>query len=384
MPTRLLNTHTGVLCDRAAQRSQFMDSQQCKQLLLSATPSEPVIRTAVLQHFQFVMFSHRWGESEPVLRDIRDRLVYDMSPRGGVKKLQNFCRTALAQGYQWAWSDTCCIDKDSSAELQEAIVAMFGWYRRSALTIVYLADVRESGSFVESDWFRRGWTLQELLAPGRILFYTRSWTLYKNVESSNHKTDGAVLEELKRSAGIAPRFLTNFSPGIDDARSRLQWASSRRTSRGEDIAYSLFGIFNINNLHISYGESAEDALGRLLAEIISRSGDISILDWVGVPSPFHSCFPASITSYGTLPSSPFPPEEQSLTVAQQATPSKALRKFCGTLTKSSLPRFINRRLILPCLSYRVDAVRLKSADASSPSYTYEIQASGLKPRFRKS
>ncbi|KAI5988786.1 hypothetical protein EDD15DRAFT_2371137 [Pisolithus albus] len=206
--------------------------------------------------------------------------------------------------------------------------------------------------------------------------YTRSWTHYKNVESLNHKTDGAVLEELERSTGIAPRFLTDFSPGIDDARSRLRWASSRRA---EDIAYSLFGIFNINNLHVSYGGSAEDALDRLLAEIISLSGDISILDWVGVPSQFHCRFPTSITSYGTLLSPPLPPEEQSLTVAQQATPSKALRKFCGTLTKSSLPRFINRRPILPCLSYRVDVVRLKSADASSPSYTYEIQASGLKP-----
>ncbi|KAI6033319.1 hypothetical protein EDC04DRAFT_2571723, partial [Pisolithus marmoratus] len=283
MPIRLLNTQTGTLCDRAAQLSHFVCGRQYNELLSSATSYNPArridrIRTAVAAHFQFVMFSHRWGEGEPSLRDIQGHPIYDMSPRGGVKKLQRFCAAALKQGYLWAWSDTCCIDKDSSAELQEAIGAMSGWYRRSALTIVYLADVRESGSFSTSQWFGRGWTLQELLAPRTVLLYTRNWTLYKNLKSLNHKTDGAVLEELEGSTGIASRFLTNFSPGMDDARSRLQWASSRRTTRPEDVAYSLFGIFNVN-LPVIYGESAENALGRLLAEIISRSGDISILDW---------------------------------------------------------------------------------------------------------
>ncbi|KAI5996024.1 hypothetical protein F5J12DRAFT_725872, partial [Pisolithus orientalis] len=241
------------------------------------------IHADISRYFRFVMLSHRWGQGEPSLRDIQGHRIYDMTPSGGVKKLQNFCLTALKRGYLWAWCDTCCIDKESSAELQEAIGSMFGWYRRSALTIVYLADVPETGSFARSQWFGRGWTLQELLAPRTVLFYTRTWSLYKNIESSNHKTDAAVLEELARATGIASRFLTDFTPGLEEARSRLRWASSRRTTRPEDIAYSLFGTFNLH-LPVLYGESAEFALGRLLVEVISRSGDISILDWVGEAS----------------------------------------------------------------------------------------------------
>ncbi|KAI6008174.1 heterokaryon incompatibility protein-domain-containing protein, partial [Pisolithus orientalis] len=239
-----------------------------------------LVHTAILEYFQYIMLSHRWGEDEPSLRDIEGHLIYDMSEKEGFEKLQTFCVVACERGFLWAWSDTCCIDKDSSAELQEAIGSMFAWYRRSSLTIVYLSDVPDTGSFESSEWFRRGWTLQELLASGNILFYTQSWSLYKNLTSSNHKTDIAVLEELERATGIESRFLTHFSPGTDDARSRLQWASLRRTTRPEDIAYSLFGIFNLH-LPVLYGESAENALGRLLAEIISQSGDISVLDWVG-------------------------------------------------------------------------------------------------------
>ncbi|KAI6155032.1 hypothetical protein BKA82DRAFT_3967602, partial [Pisolithus tinctorius] len=237
-----------------------------------------LIRTEVSRYFEYVTFSHRWGKREPLLHDVEGRPIFAMSTDGGFGKLQAFCLVACERDYLWAWSDTCCIDKNSSAELQEAVGSMFAWYRRSSLTIVYLSDVPDAGSFEGSEWFRRGWTLQELLAPRSILFYTRIWTLYKNLTSSNHKADAAVLEELERATGIESRFLTNFSPGMDDARSRLQWASLRGTTRPEDIAYSLFGIFNLH-LPVLYGESAENALGRLLAEIISQSGDISVLDW---------------------------------------------------------------------------------------------------------
>ncbi|KAI5986700.1 hypothetical protein F5J12DRAFT_728770, partial [Pisolithus orientalis] len=242
-----------------------------------------LIHTAISRHFQYVTLSHRWGEGEPSLRGIEAHSIYNMPAKGGFRKLQAFCRVALERDYLWVWSDTCCIDKDSSAEVQETIGSMFAWCRQSALTIVYLSDVPDTGSFGSSEWFRRGWTLQELLAPRAVLFYTQNWSLYKNISSSNHKADVAVLDELERATGIESRFLTNFFPGLDDARSRLQWASSRRTTRPEDIAYSLFGIFNLH-LPVLYGESTEDSLGRLLAEIISRSGDISVLDWVGEAS----------------------------------------------------------------------------------------------------
>ncbi|KIO09072.1 hypothetical protein M404DRAFT_132088, partial [Pisolithus tinctorius Marx 270] len=246
-----------------------------------------LIQTHVSEYFPYIMLSHHWGEGEPLLRDIKGRVIYDMPARGGFRKLQAFCAVACELDYLWAWSDTCRIDKHSSAEVQETIGSMFVWYRKSMLTIVYLSDISDTGSFGTSEWFRRGWTLQELLAPRTILFYTQNWTLYKNLTSSNHKMDATVLAELERTTRIESQFLTNFSPGMDDARSRLQWASMRCTTQPEDTAYSLFGIFNLH-LPIPYGESAEDSLGRLLTEIVSRSGDISVLDWVGEASSFHS------------------------------------------------------------------------------------------------
>ncbi|KIO09245.1 hypothetical protein M404DRAFT_996862 [Pisolithus tinctorius Marx 270] len=302
---------------------------------------------------------------------------------------------------------------------------MFAWYRQSALTIIYLADVSDTGSFECSEWFKRGWTLQELLAPKRILFYTQNWSLYRNLSSLNHKTDVAVLEELMMATGIESRFLSDFYPGMDDARSRLQWSSLCRTTRPEDIAYSLFGIFNLH-LPVLYGESAEKALGRLLGEIISQSGDVSVLDWVGEVSPFHSCFPAHINSYRVLPLPPAQPnaDEQSSTMSSQSmlpfgvlqwlrgslttsrfpqflsrpqTPSDTAQRFPAiplhtpdsyaprdvydfySLTRVPLPRFLNPRLILPCIAHCVTVVHLKGSDPSAPIYTYNIQASGLRP-----
>ncbi|KAI6155008.1 heterokaryon incompatibility protein-domain-containing protein, partial [Pisolithus tinctorius] len=392
MPTRLLHTHTGVLCNRHAQLTRFMNSQQYKQLMLLCTTCEPdqrmeLARMDILKYSRYVTLSHRWGEDEPSLRDIEGHLIYDMLAKEGVEKLQAFCTVACEQGFLWAWSDTCCIDKDSSAELQEAIGSMFAWYRRSSLTVVYLSDVPDTCSLANSEWFRRGWTLQELLAPQTVLFYTQNWSLYKNLTSSNHKTDIAVLEELEMATGIESRFLTHFSPGMDDARSRLQWASLRRTTRPEDVAYSLFGIFNLH-LPVLYGEPAEKALGRLLAEIISQSGDISVLDWVGESSQFHSCFPAQIISFQMLPLLRPQPDAEEPSAAISQGPS--LISFEDSyspgdvydfhlLTRVPLPRFLNRRLILPCIAHCVTVVHLKGSDPSALSYTYSIQAFGLRP-----
>ncbi|KAI5988748.1 hypothetical protein EDD15DRAFT_1357945 [Pisolithus albus] len=429
MPTRLLHTPTGVLCSRDEQISHFMDSQQCKELESLCTTCDrhqqrELIHADISRHFQYVTLSHRWGEGEPSLHDVEDHTIYDMPIEGGFGKVQAFCRVALELDYLWGWSDTCCIDKHSSAEVQETIGSMFAWYRQSALTIVYLSDVPDTGSIGSSEWFRRGWTLQELLAPRTILFYTQNWSLYKNLASPNHKTDTAVLEELERETRIERRFLTGFSPGMDDARSRLQWASLRRTTRPEDIAYSLFGIFNVH-LPVMYGESAENALGRLLAEIVSQSGDISVLDWVGEPSPFHSCFPARVASYQILrlPTSQPNAEELCSAINQQPTSFEVLRELRDSLATSYLPHFLgrsllpssianrvlpvhartpasyassevygfnslarvplprlfNRLLTLPCIAYHVTSVQLKGADPSTPNYMYDIVASGLVP-----
>ncbi|KAI6006738.1 hypothetical protein EDC04DRAFT_2907748 [Pisolithus marmoratus] len=379
IPPRLLHTQSGALCNRDAQISRFKCSAEYKELLLSAGTHigqdlEGRIRRTVSSFFQYATLSHIWRNGELLLCHIKGASIYDLDRTDGVAKLQNFCILALKRGFLWAWSDTCCIDKDSSAELQEAIGSMFLWYRRSALTIVHLSDVANTVSFADSVWFRRGWTLQELLASPTVLFYLQDWSPYTDRGASNHKTDSVVLEDLRKASGIEEAYLKNFKPGMDNARSRLRWASSRSTTRPEDIAYSLFGVFDLH-LPVLYGESADKALGRLLAEIISQSGDVSVLDWAGKASSFHSCFPASLSPYQTAPCTPSASSEPS---RRDGVDIQGARKLYGSLAKLPRPRFIGRRLVLPSIVHPVTAVKLINTLESS-RYVYEIHASGLIP-----
>ena len=381
LPTRLLNTLTGRLCGRDELASDFDNSEQYKELLTSIADSHPslheLIRKTLSTYFKYVTLSHRWGSDEPLLRDVHGQVIYDIETALGIIKLQSFCASAAKYGYMWAWSDTCCIDKESSAELQEAIGSMFRWYRCSTLTIVHLADVSDDGELSSSEWFKRGWTLQELLAPHALLFFTQDWLPYGDHSSANHKKDRLILAELEKATNIASHYFEGFCPGLDDARSRLQWASSRFTTRPEDMAYSLFGVFNVH-LPVLYGESKEDALGRLLAEIITRSGDISVLDWVGDASPFHSCFPAHVNVYKTHPfPSSHSDQMESPTPNANQPMSSSVNELFTSLSEIYPPQFVGRRLNLPCIVHRVTAIHSKQSQRTTSGYVYEIRAEGL-------
>jgi hypothetical protein len=101
----------------------------------------------------------------------------------GYSKIKGCCRQAVLDGFQWAWIDFCCFDKSSSSEISEAINSMFHWYRNAKVCYAYLSDVssaagihsEEGSGFRRSPWFTRGWTLQELLAPGHVTFYGVDW-----------------------------------------------------------------------------------------------------------------------------------------------------------------------------------------------------------------
>ncbi|KAJ8588143.1 hypothetical protein M405DRAFT_272972, partial [Rhizopogon salebrosus TDB-379] len=312
-PIRVLDTDTGLLCDRWARASIFKDGKTYKELLSStmkhAARRKEHIEEVVRKEFQCVMLSHRWEGKEPLLHDIGTNVVYELSPVGGVAKLLSFCRIARDAGYRWAWSDTCCIDKTNNAELQQSLNAMFVWYHHSALTIVYLSDVLPSsrpGALAKSKWNTRGWTVQEFLAPKFVIFYQRDWTLYLGDPSDvddpypNHKDSIEIMQELKDATKIDLQFLVSFQPGMKGAREKLQWASARVTTVLEDMAYSLFGIFGVQ-LPLIYGEGKQSALGRLLQEIVARSCDLTALDWIGQSSGFNSCLPADISSYKAPP-----------------------------------------------------------------------------------
>ena len=389
-PPRLLHTQTGRLCNRDAQIMHFEDSQEYRQLVSSTSPLDTLSQTAhirdvLLIYFRYVTLSHRWGKSEPLLRDIENQVIYDLDTSAdGLLKLQSFCLACCQRGYLWAWSDTCCIDKESSAELQEAIGSMFSWYRQSALTMVHLADVSGTGTLTSSVWFKRGWTLQELLAPHFLLFFTRDWSLYRGI-SLNHKEDSTILRELEQATGIPARHLTDFYPSADEARSRLQWASTRFTTRPEDISYSLFGVFGLH-IPVLYGESVGNALGRLLAEVITRSGDTLVLDWVGQSSAFHSCIPATIAPYQTFPSQHPLPDPATppnlgwfwLTCSWFFT-FRAVRKMHQALSRLPLTQFINFRLILPCIVHHINTIELIRAETSTATHVHRIEVMGLEP-----
>ena len=131
----------------------------------------------------YAILSHTWeaDNQEVTFHDLTNALG---SGKTGHKKIQFCSEQAKKDGLQYFWVDSCCIDKSSSAELTETINSMFRWYRDAAKCYVYLTDVstrkrsRSSrvpweSAFTESRWFTRGWTLQELLAPRSVEFFSR-------------------------------------------------------------------------------------------------------------------------------------------------------------------------------------------------------------------
>ncbi|KAF4415363.1 HET-domain-containing protein [Fusarium austroafricanum] len=217
----------------------------------------------------YAILSHTWGSDEVTLKDLMDG-----SGKGklGYEKIQFCGRQALRDGLQYFWVDTCCIDKSSSAELQEAINSMYRWYKDAVKCYVYLADVSKTeaipdnelarlkwkAAFSYSRWFTRGWTLQELIAPRSVEFFSKEGTKLGNKKSLEDEI--CEITELPFHA-LRGRPLSNFS-----VSQRLSWAKKRNTTRAEDKAYSLLGIFDIH-MPLLYGEGTEKAFRRLKEEI---------------------------------------------------------------------------------------------------------------------
>ncbi|KAG1738360.1 uncharacterized protein EDB91DRAFT_455794 [Suillus paluster] len=326
------------------------------------------------------MLSHRWYEKELLLQDIKDKVVYELEAAGSLAKLQSFCEMARKAEYHWAWVDSCCIDQHNNVELQKSLNSMFGWYHDSALTV--LSDVSPSskpGALAKSTWNTRGWTVPEFLVPKVIRFYQQDWSPYLDDHSLNHKESDKIMDELEDAIGIDARVLVAFQPGMRDAREKLRWASTRATTVPEDITYSLFGIFGV--LPILYGENKQNALGRLLQEIVAQSGDITALVWVGKLSDFNSCLPADIISYEAppckLPSLPEDEIQSSVsslrdTMALESA-SRLYQTLDQTLDQLSAPHFAHRRLHL--LFPVTEAKRRSGRDQET--FTYGVRADGL-------
>lgn len=206
----------------------------------------------------------------------------------GYRKLRRSAKWARADDLDYVWIDTCCIDKTKSQVLLEAINAMFSWYQQSAICYVYLSDFQapsdameasfsegegietfHAGHFASSRWFRRGWTLQELLAPRAIRFFNGRG------EYIGHKAK--LSESICVATGIDMRALCGFPLSEFSFDERLEWANNRTTKRPEDKAYSLLGIFDVR-MRLDYGEGEKSAFTRLRKKIEKRETTYARLD----------------------------------------------------------------------------------------------------------
>jgi hypothetical protein len=180
---------------------------------------------------------------------------------------------AAKDGLSYFWIDTCCIDKSSSADLSEAINSMYFWYKNARVCYAFLSDVHQIADSTiplkASKWFTRGWTLQELLAPTKLVFYSADWHSLGSKDDLKHQLHSITKIPIEALEG-AP--LNHFS-----IAERMSWAANRVTTRTEDIAYSLMGIFDVN-MPLLYGER-EKAFLRLQQHIIQDSSDQSLLAW---------------------------------------------------------------------------------------------------------
>jgi hypothetical protein len=218
----------------------------------------------------YAILSHTWTDREEVsFQELMDGAGKGMA---GYDKIRFCGEQATRDGLRYFWVDTCCIDQSNNTELSEAINSMFRWYCNAAKCYVYLSDVSSpafdtndkfnqlpcESAFRKSRWFTRGWTLQELLAPRSVEFFSQEGNRLgdkRSLERQVHEITGIAVLALQGTP------LSQF--GVDE---RFSWAENRRTLRREDEAYSLLGIFDVY-MSLIYGEGRDNAFKRLREEV---------------------------------------------------------------------------------------------------------------------
>lgn len=224
-------------------------------------------------YLPYAILSHTWGAGEVTFADFSGKQPEAYENKAGFEKIRRTCLQAKGDGLQYAWVDTCCINKDSSAKLSEAINSMYKWYENAAVCYAFIADFQEPydiSQLFHCRWFSRGWTLQELLAPKEVVFYGQNWALM------------GTKEEMPRILEIitaVPEEVLSGTTALDtvSVAAPMSWAAHRETTRVEDMAYCLMGIFDVN-MPLLYGEGRKAFL-RLQSEILSQTQDDSLFAW---------------------------------------------------------------------------------------------------------
>ncbi|KAI7784327.1 HET-domain-containing protein [Diaporthe eres] len=238
-------------------------------------------RTRTLEVFAdavpcYAILSHTWEEDEVCFCDFNDPNIDHTSMKGWYK-IDKSCEQALLDGLEYVWIDTVCIDKSSSAELSEAINSMFGWYCNPTLCYAYLSDL-PAVKLRESRWFTRGWTLQEMIAPKEIKFYDKHWR--------SCGTKSGLICQLNEITGVDNMILLGGNLRLISVARIISWAAKRKTTRVEDMAYCLLGLFDIS-MPMLYGEGIK-AFRRLQENIVKEYDDHSLFAWRATSAGDHA------------------------------------------------------------------------------------------------
>ncbi|KAH9209097.1 beta transducin-like protein HET-E2C40 [Leptodontidium sp. 2 PMI_412] len=220
---------------------------------------------------RYAILSHRWENDDQEVT-FEDMGKGEGRCKAGYKKFEFCAEQAAKDGLQHFWVDSCCINKEIRAELSQAIRSMFRWYRNATRCYVYLSDVstrekeREDKdtqniweqAFRKSKWFTRGWTLQELLAPHSVEFFSQ--------ERQRLGDRNSLRQTIHEVTCIPLSALEGAQPSQFSVNERFSWIEHRETKLEEDKAYSLFGIFGVS-IPPLYGEGMASAFKRLRKEI---------------------------------------------------------------------------------------------------------------------
>jgi hypothetical protein len=233
----------------------------------------------------FAILSHTWDTEEVNFQAFND--IATRAAAKGWTKIEQTCREAQRCGFDYVWIDSCCIDKTNNAELSESINSMFQWYSEADLCLVYLNDFDANAAASDRDtmlrrarWFSRGWTLQEIVAARAANFYDSAWYHFGTRVSlrdeliSITKIDAEIFSPPQVSNVVVIRDLLDAIP----VGRRMAWAASRETTKPEDMAYCLIGLFSVS-MPMLYGEGGEQAFIRLQEEIIRDKNDLSLFAW---------------------------------------------------------------------------------------------------------
>jgi hypothetical protein len=248
------------------------------------------------QHIpDYIILSHTWGSDEVLFEDAKSGSLLDNSlanNKAGFIKVKGTCNEARRNGYDWVWIDSLCINKTSSAELQEAINSMWNWYRLANVCYVFLEDTEHRDLVPERDdtirWFSRGWTLQELLAPPMVQFYNKRWTFMG--------TKISLLEQLEAITGINKTSLVQGDMRHHNGAEKMSWVAHREVTREEDMAYSLLGLFGVN-MPLLYGEGRYKAFARLQEQIMQNDVDHTLFLYRYRPAQENPDFADLIAHY---------------------------------------------------------------------------------------